>query len=888
MCEQEGVAAASRAGLDAGGPAAAEAMLPASVVCMEGDGAEQGSSASSSARGGLPTLVPASVPASVSASVSALGSALGSREASPATGAARQGRGSRGGARAGVLVALLTGAAASAGPVVAAAAQGLQLGSADPHMLKAPGAVQEPWLRPKGAFSLDHLDPADVGELRSRAMPELNPTPRTEWRNAPARAGGEPPRVRTLDDIIPVRTQRRVAHWMRRLRRCLAAAARGNLSMARRLRPADLVLRASEGHMVPGTEAWVWDLRPLMEGKEAVPLRPSGDGDPPATDLNLTEVMAASVGFDDQAIISELVHGVSDDASCEHATVLSPPHVGALQYYEQLQGKLGKDAARGWSSTSAELPFWPVRANAYSMVEEERGGRVKHRMTIDLSWPRPELGIGAESVNGSIDRTEWPAVRLLRASQLAESAAILQTSGAPVKVWSFDCEAYYRKVGRQRGEIWRNCYAVEGGMVVDEREQFGDASAAVKCCRMSNYLAWLVRRAMHKVDGLYPPREPAVMEWLRDRPERKDGSALGFFGLYVDDGAGGSIDDLLYDTEGAAVVMHGPDERERLGAICGRHCRRAEMHFAAACAAVEKVGHMSEPSKEQSPRELLEVLGMELDLVRRRMRLSQGKRHTYAERAAEVAAKEVCRLREFESVLHRLLFAACAFPQGRQWLHCMFRVARAQFRLHGGRVHITAKARASLRRWAEELRREEHEGVPLASRGAFPMAGTPGVGVAYSDASGGYGFGAWALHQGCVIYVCDEWTPAEAALHINVKELFAMAAAMGTFLPLMGCTHYAEFTDNTAAEGAARRLSPTTAPMQRLVARRVELLRERGAFSAVARVATGENRWADLLSRKGGEEEFLCEVAALGLTARRCAVPAEWRDTAELVDGVAL
>eukprot|EP00964_Phaeocystis_antarctica_P042794 scaffold24539_cov71-Phaeocystis_antarctica.AAC.1 len=81
------------------------------------------------------------------------------------------------------------------------------------------------------------------------------------------------------------------------------------------------------------------------------------------------------------------------------------------------------------------------------------------------------------------------------------------------------------------------------------------------------------------------------------------------------------------------------------------------------------------------------------------------------------------------------------------------------------------------------------------------MAGAPGVGVAYSDASGEYGFGAWALQGRRVLYVEGQWTQAEReGMHINLKELFAMAVSLGTFLPIMESRWVAEFTDNTAAE----------------------------------------------------------------------------------------
>ena len=80
-------------------------------------------------------------------------------------------------------------------------------------------------------------------------------------------------------------------------------------------------------------------------------------------------------------------------------------------------------------------------------------------------------------------------------------------------------------------------------------------------------------------------------------------------------------------------------------------------------------------------------LGVELDVEGEgRMRLSVWKRERYAERAEQVLALSVCGGEEFESQLHRLLFAAVTMPEGRQFLNPLFRVAKARFRLSGGRI----------------------------------------------------------------------------------------------------------------------------------------------------------------------------------------------------------
>ena len=778
-------------------------------------------------------------------------------------------------ARRGVLVALMPG-------MERGKSSGLQVGSADPHCLWAPGEVREPRDRVAATFGLGMLEAAADEELATRAMPSFNAAPSTAWREPPALPEGAPPVVRYIEDVVPVARLKEVLWWTRRLDRCLRAAEAGNMQLARRLRPPDVCM--DEAHMVEGTEKWVWDLRPLQEGLPATPLSPSGRGMPPETDLDLEAVRAAGVGFADQGIVSELIHGVSDDNPMGGATVLSPPHEGALRYYAHVLSKLKKDEGRGWSSGGWNLPFWPVRANAYSIVEELRGAVTKHRMVIDLSWPRWEGGVGrALSVNAAINRSEWPAVGMPRPMQLAEGTAILLSSMGPVKMWGWDGEAYYRKVGRQRAEIHRNCVWVRGGFVVDPREQFGDASAAVKCVRMSGLVAKEVHREMSIVDLWYPPVERWALQWLMQRPpSARELSRLGFFAMYVDDGAGSSLDDRLHDArDGAPVLGVGPDGKGEEGRWRGRQLRRAEMHYKHSLIALHRLGHYSVESKEQPPDDKLNSLGYAIDLLERRVRLMATKRERYAAEAAALADASTCPAQQLEELTHKLLYAANVFPIGRQWLHCLFRALKANYRLRkrGGCIVISKKVRMALRSWVAELKRPGHQGVPLAARRVFPSAGETGVLVTYSDASGEHGFGAWAWMGGrMILYTCERWSEHELARHINIKELVAMAASTEAFVERLGdVTHVREFTDNTCAEWAAHGMTPKVERMQEVMTHRAAALLENEVYTCVARVATHENVWADWLSRADGEAKFLAHAAALGLEVERVPAAEWWR-----------
>ena len=92
-----------------------------------------------------------------------------------------------------------------------------------------------------------------------------------------------------------------------------------------------------------------------------------------------------------------------------------------------------------------------------------------------------------------------------------------------VQLWGIDCKAYYRVHVRQTSELWRNAVATFEGIQVDERCCFGSEADATKCSRVSNYLAWRVRRAIRAVDAQYPCRLACVLEWQQRRAASRPG-----------------------------------------------------------------------------------------------------------------------------------------------------------------------------------------------------------------------------------------------------------------------------------------------------------------------------------------------------------------------------
>ena len=122
-----------------------------------------------------------------------------------------------------------------------------------------------------------------------------------------------------------------------------------------------------------------------------------------------------------------------------------------------------------------------IRKRGEKLKKAKLKDELLKRVTMDIHEVERSLGGFVDSLNGAMDRSRWPSGRLARVSEVAEAAAIMRVAGAPVRLWSLDCEAFYKQMGRQNAQLWRVAMMRESGVQVDSRCCFGSAADAAKC-----------------------------------------------------------------------------------------------------------------------------------------------------------------------------------------------------------------------------------------------------------------------------------------------------------------------------------------------------------------------------------------------------------------------
>ena len=802
------------------------------------------------------------------------------------------------------------------------------VGSARPHAPEPEAAEARSASHAAANKSLRRTEPELESVLLDERLADVNVPPQTEWFDVEPEV--DVPGPLSTDELIPRAAQHKVAAHLRRVQACYERAGRSahGWRAARDLRPEPLEMAEDEA-MHPAGRGWSWVRK---AGGLWHPLtRSRWPDDPPESDLNMGAVLRAAEadtarfgegdrGFPDRYVLACMAHGYPAP-ELERAVVLGYPHVGALKSMDGLHKCLAKDRKQGgdgealpWTEHGGATPqVWPMRADPINVVW--RNG--KPRITIDKSM---ELSMRFGAYNSAVVLEEFNPVEMVRIEQLCRAIAIFLSAGVGVRMWSFDLEAYFRKTGKQRADWWKSGYVLPDGYGFDKRVQFGQREAPVLTSRQSNFLVWAMCRELRAFDHAHQPRDAQLLAWRLLRTmlaaaESAEGravfenpiSALHFIMMYVDDVGGSTVDDLLYNAEGAPYYMRNDAELDRLVPCSGDdagavHARRPDAHYHLAVTTIEAFGHGSAKGKGVRPALSMDLLGVHIDVEGYRRMLTDDKCRVYGAAVRRALAAPLIAgggrkapYAEFNSMVHKLLHAASTVVLGRQHLHHCMAARRTVNRLQGKFVLLHAPQIAELQWWLAQFDCPTRHCLPMASRVDFPDADSSGTVVSYSDAAREIasphlsGYGAWTVLRGTFYYVAGLWDPSELASYsINVLEL--AAENMGTF-PFIArarelgieVTHSLDFVDNTAAEYSADRGSAHAAGMQELVRRRFDALDAMGIYSAVERITSVDNEWADALSR--GEErvqDVLRMARALGWTPHRLYPQRTWRDLSGL------
>ena len=783
---------------------------------------------------------------------------------------------------------------------------GLHSGSSKPHAAAAEAAAHVCTPGTKISFaSLRRLEPERPEVLRLELLPDVNVMPETEPLEPPSEPR-TPPAPLTTNQLIPQRMQQKLHEHRIAVAACFDRAKRGTgWKWARDHRPEPLIASEHEA-LHPAGHGWKWEYKPEQKLWHAI--LPSRWPDaPPDTGIDVVNLLewARVEQPRDRAIVSAMASGYPGP-TLEPVAAIGSLHVGALKEIAHFQKCEEKDRTAGIGVWGRKLPpIWPCRTDYRNVVMR----RKKPRVTIDKSM---RLAPWLPSHNDEVDLDLSPKIEYVNVGQLGRARAILLTAGFEVVAFGFDLKSYFRVTGKNKSTWWMAGLISHDGYGVDTRVQFGDREAPVNCGRQTCLLAEAIKRELRRLDIAYPSKAASVIAYLAERLAKLGQGtlpeldflveALAFVLAFVDDISGMVINDGIYDGDRPVLIQVAGDD----GATTWRQQKRGEFYLAAALGVIKIFGHSEAAEKTWWPGTpgYMPFLGISMDCEREQMLITKDKRGWYVVdildmlQATEAELEKEGGVRvsadDLNSVVHKLLHASTCIVLGRQHIHHLMRCLQASKDARGGSAVLGSLAKQELRWWLAQLRKQDSEGVPMASRQSFPKPG-PGTLAPYFDASRELksphtsGYGAWAIIGGEFCYVEGRWLGWELrTLSINVLELAARNIGTFTFLEYartagIEVTHLFEFTDNRAAELSAEFGRPHTPAMQELTKLGYVALRELGIYSSMLRIASVDNDIADGLSRGGAMLANALRIASsTGINIRRLAPTEKWRDLSAL------
>lgn len=335
-------------------------------------------------------------------------------------------------------------------------------------------------------------------------------------------------------DLLNPGVYERISEWVRE---ASAAFSGGDP-------PADLVISEEEAFR-PFARGATWDVREAGNARRLrrEPSMPRG-----ASSLNASFIrsVAEELGWEDRDLLWQVDGGAEDRSECGRDIVLCFHHSGLQKNLGDAIAAVDDDVRAGFIETGfAFPPILPIRLPPRNIAVQQRwvpmpdgslGRKRKARFTTDDSW---DSGGRVASRNAGIDHDTWPRQRLPSARDLARAAAILQIgaakAGVPLLAYARDLTAAYRQWGVCPPSLRFQGFAWLDGVALDQRLEFGTASAVQLFERLSSLLVAYALLRCRRFDAANPPRSEVLRRWLRRRSRLgAEQAALVYLHVYID------------------------------------------------------------------------------------------------------------------------------------------------------------------------------------------------------------------------------------------------------------------------------------------------------------------------------------------------------------------
>ena len=242
---------------------------------------------------------------------------------------------------------------------------------------------------------------------------------------------------------------------------------------------------------------------------------------------------------------------------------------------------------------------------------------------------------------------------------------------------------------------------------------------------------------------------------------------------------------------GVRYLLHYLDDFLLIGAP---ESNEAAVAFSTTMDTFRELGVPVASQKTEGPATCITFLGIIVDTVSCQLRLPGEKLQRLQLLLLEWQRRKSVTLKELECLLGHLAHAATVIHPGRVFLRELFSLLSVAKRARWARLNQTA--RADIRWWQFFL--QHWNGVSL-----FPPA-EPSIHV-FSDASGGFGCGAFSVSAG---WFQLQWPPAWQDYSIAVKEMLPVVAAAANWGYLWAGAHVSFHVDNMAVVAVLQRQAP--------------------------------------------------------------------------------